>query len=497
VQTSVGTFAFKPSIGDLANSRYSPERQKDRWAQATLAIEGKLGSFDVIYAGGYFERTAQYTADYSDYAFQYDSYYAATPEYFGGNFFNNAGSLISPAQTTTQLEKFSKQSHELRIASPATDRLRLVAGLFYQRQTNNWENLYIVPGLADVQSVTGRPGVYYANIQFRTDRDYAAFAEAAFDIVPTLTLTGGLRAYRYDNDVIGFFGFNAVRSAVGEAICLPGTLGIYANRPCDNINAKATGSGVRHKLNLSWKFAPGKLVYATWSTGFRPGGINRRPDAAPYQAESLTNYEIGWKTTWAGGKLRVNGAVFLEKLTQAQFAVTSEQNGITDIVNAGRAQSKGIEADATWLPLPGLSLQASGTYVEATISTDIEQAPAGTRFAGSPRFKLAATARYEFPLGRTEAYVQSSLLHLSSVTSALDVADAAAIGTQPPYTTLDLSTGIAQGNWTVGLSVENVLDKRAQQSRSSTCDILICGQGSVVVYPLRPRFISLRVGRKL
>ncbi|MFX8825023.1 TonB-dependent receptor, partial [Acinetobacter baumannii] len=79
-----------------------------------------------------------------------------------------------------------------------------------------------------------------------------------------------------------------------------------------------------------------KLVYATWSTGFRPGGINRRPSAAPYQAEKLTNYEIGWKTTWLGGKLRINGALFLEKLGQAQFAVTSDQNGITDIVNAGR-----------------------------------------------------------------------------------------------------------------------------------------------------------------
>ncbi|WP_295528975.1 TonB-dependent receptor [Novosphingobium sp. Chol11] len=517
VQTSNGTFAFKPSVGDLATSTYAPQRQKDRWAQATLAIEGKLGSFDVTYAGGYFERTAQYTTDYSDYAFQYDSYYAATPEYFGNNFFNNDGSLISPAQTTSQLERFTKQSHELRIASPASDRLRLVAGLFYQRQTNNWENLYVVPGLADVQSVTGRPGVNYANIQFRTDRDYAAFAEAAFDIVPTLTLTGGLRVYRFDNNVIGFFGFNGTRSAVGEAICLPGTVGQYANRPCDNIDATAKGSGVRHKLNLSWKLAPNKLVYATWSTGFRPGGINRRPAAAPYNAESLTNYEIGWKTTWAGGKLRFNGALFLEKLTQAQFSVTSEQNGITDIVNAGRAQSKGIEADATWAPVPGLSLQASGTYVEATLSTDLckftnptfdctlpsasgsanaLRAPAGTRFSGSPRFKLAATARYEFPLGRTDAYVQSSVLHLSSVTSALDVDDAAAIGTQPPYTTLDLSAGIAQGNWTVGVSAENVLDKRAQQVRSTTCSISICGQDSVVIYPLRPRFISLRVGRK-
>ncbi len=517
-QTSNGTFGYKPSQGDLSISRIFPEKQKDTWYQASLAIEGKIGHFDLTYAGAYFERTAQYTSDYSDYAYLYDTYYASTPDYFGNNFKDNAGHLISPAQIVSQSEHFTKQSHELRIASPSTDRLRIVAGLFYQRQTNNWRNLYTVPNLADAQSVTGLPGVNYANIQYRTDRDYAAFAEAAFDIVPTLTLTAGLRGYHYNNNVIGFFGFNAARSAVGEALCFPGTVGAYGvQRPCDNINTKATGSGTRHKLNLSWKAAPGKLLYATWSTGFRPGGINRRPTAPPYQVEKLTNYEIGWKTSWLGGKVLFNGAVFLEKLAQAQFAVTSDQNGITDIVNAGRARSKGIEADLTVVPTRGLSLQASGTLVDAVITTDLCQytnaafdctipspsgnpnvlrAPAGTRFSGSPRFKLSAMARYEFGLGKLDAFVQAAGFHQSAVTSSLDIDEAGLIGLQPSYTTFDLSAGLSRDAWSASLSVENVGDRRAQQSRTSTCTISICGPGSVVVYPLRPRFVSLRVGRR-
>ncbi|WP_421837817.1 TonB-dependent receptor [Novosphingobium sp.] len=521
-QTSNGTFAYKPSVGDLKTTRFFPEAQKDEWYQASLAIEGKLGSFDLTYAGAYFERKAAYTSDYSDYAYLYDSYYASTPDYFGNNFKDNAGNLINPAQIVSQDERFTKQSHELRIASPATDRLRIVAGLFYQRQTNNWRNLYTVPNLADAQSVTGLPGVNYANIQFRTDRDYAAFAEAAFDIVPTLTLTGGLRGYKYDNNVIGFFGFNGTRSAVGEALCLPGTVGAYgvpngSGRPCDNIDAKATGSGVRHKLNLSWKAAPGKLLYATWSTGFRPGGINRRPIAPAYAVEKLTNYEIGWKTSWLGGKVLFNGALFLEKLSQAQFAVTSDQNGITDIVNAGRARSKGIEADLTVRPAQGLSFQVSGTYADAVITTDLckytnaafdctipsdsgnpnaLRAPAGTRFAGSPRFKLSGLMRYEFTLGKIDYFLQAAAFHQSSVSSSLDVEEARLIGLQPGYSTVDLSAGISRDTWSASLTVENLGDKRAQQSRTATCAISICGRGSVVIYPLRPRFVSLRVGRR-
>jgi iron complex outermembrane receptor protein len=517
-QTSNGNFAFKPSVGDLKTTRFFPEAQKDEWYQASLAIEGKLGSFDLTYAGAYFERKAAYTSEYSDYAYLYDSYYASTPDYFGNNFKDNAGNLINPAQIVSQDERFTKQSHELRIASPSSDRLRIVAGLFYQRQTNNWRNLYTVPGLADAQSVTGLPGVNYANVQFRTDRDYAAFAEAAFDIVPTLTLTGGLRAYKYDNNVIGFFGFNGTRSAVGEALCFPGTVGAYGvQRPCDNIDAKATGSGVRHKLNLSWKAAPGKLLYATWSTGFRPGGINRRPTAPAYAVEQLTNYEIGWKTSWIGGKVLFNGALFLEKLNQAQFAVTSDQNGITDIVNAGRARSKGIEADLTVRPAQGLSFQVSGTYADAEITTDLckytnaafdctipsasgnpnaLRAPAGTRFAGSPRFKLSGLMRYEFTLGKFDYFLQAAAFHQSSVSSSLDVDEARLIGLQPGYSTVDLSAGISRDTWSASLTVENLGDKRAQQSRTATCAISICGRGSVVVYPLRPRFVSFRVGRR-
>jgi outer membrane receptor protein involved in Fe transport len=517
-QTSNGNFAYKPSVGDLQTTRFFPEAQEDKWYQASLAIEGKLGTFDLTYAGAYFARDAQYTSDYSDYAFLYDTYYASTPDYFGNNFKDNAGKLINPAQIVSQDERFTKQSHELRLASPSTDRLRLVAGLFYQRQTNNWRNLYTVPNLADVQSVTGLPGVNYANIQFRTDRDYAAFAEAAFDVVPTLTLTGGLRAYKYDNNVIGFFGFNGTRSAVGEALCLPGTVGQYGTqRPCDNINTKAKGSGVRHKLNLSWKAAPGKLLYATWSTGFRPGGINRRPTAPAYAVEKLTNYEIGWKTSWLDGKVLFNGALFLEKLTQAQFAVTSDQNGITDIVNAGRAGSKGIEADLTVRPSRGFSMQVSGTLVDAVITTDLckytnaafdctipsasgkpnaLRAPAGTRFAGSPRFKLSGLARYEFAFGKLDAFVQAAAFHQSSVSPQLDVEDARLLGTQPAYTTFDLSTGVSRDTWSASLTVENVGDRRAQQSRVSTCSISLCGPGSIVVYPLRPRFVSLRLGRR-
>ncbi len=56
-----------------------------------------------------------------------------------------------------------------------------------------------------------------------------------------------------------------------------------------------------------YQFCNGLLVYATASQGFRPGGVNQvlgLPNAlAPYQSDSLWNYELGAKTSWLDQRL--------------------------------------------------------------------------------------------------------------------------------------------------------------------------------------------------
>lgn len=71
-------------------------------------------------------------------------------------------------------------------------------------------------------------------------------------------------------------------------------------------------TGNTPKFTLTYKFNPDRLIYVTYSKGFRPGGINRVGDLPPYQADFLKNYEIGWKTSWADNHLRYNGAIFRE-----------------------------------------------------------------------------------------------------------------------------------------------------------------------------------------
>ena len=113
-------------------------------------------------------------------------------------------------------------------------------------------------------------------------------------------------------------------------------LGAPAPNYLDN---RQTNSGTVPRATLSYKFDPDKLVYATFSTGFRPGGVNRVYDAAihaiypPFQSDQLKNYEIGWKTQWFNETLRWNGAVFLEEWNNFQFSYLGP-NSVTIIVNA-------------------------------------------------------------------------------------------------------------------------------------------------------------------
>jgi iron complex outermembrane receptor protein len=118
------------------------------------------------------------------------------------------------------------------------------------------------------------------------------------------------------------------------------------------LNKGTHSTGETHKVNLTYKIDDDRLVYATYSTGFRPGGINRLGSLPPYTPDFLTNYEVGWKTTWLDDTLRFNGALYYDQWKNFQFSFLGP-NGLTEIKNAGQASMKGIETDLNWLVRPG------------------------------------------------------------------------------------------------------------------------------------------------
>ena len=508
-QGANGSFGYQPALGYLNVATYEGERNDDQWYQSALTITGKIGNFDLTYSGGYMRRTIDNVVDYSDYSYAYDVYYATSPQYFGDLFKNNAGNLISPAQYVVSHDVLTKRTHEVRL-STQTDSLHWVIGAFYQEQRDDNLYRYKVDGLADALSITGQPGVHYLNAVTRADTDRAVFTDLTYDLTHQLALTLGARVFDYRSLADGFFGFpsNGGYYSVGEALCAqPPTLATATSTlPCRNDNARASGGKYTDKATLNYKIDSEKLVYATYSTGFRAGGFNRNPFTPAYHPDYLTNYEAGWKTQWAGRTVRFNGDVFRENWKDPQYGVNG-QYAITQIINAGGARTEGIEATLEWLAVEGLTLTTSGTYLwkhELTQqacyqyagdgSCSTIAAVAGTQMPVAPSFKANATARYEWPVGELKAHLQAAALHQSSARSYLSTTDAGVTGMLPSYSSADLSGGIGDKHWSASLNVENAFDSHGQVSRYLSCSSSFCTQPYVV--PIHPRMISLQLGQR-
>jgi iron complex outermembrane recepter protein len=509
-QVSKGPFLFDPRKGDLVVTDFQETRNKDRWYQAALTIEGKLGNWDVVYSGGYFERKVNNRSDYSYYTVAYDTY--------GSDYTNfptaTPGQFLDPSQYVRLGDKYTKHTHELRVVSPREDRFRLTAGMFFQRQTDAIEANYDIVGISTIPTPPNANfvpvGAAFGDTVFltrinRADRDFATFAEASYDITDSVTVTAGIRGFIATNTISGFSGFN--RNAL-NANCLPTTA---TNRPCDNVNKKQDQSGETHKVNVSWQVTDDQLIYATYSTGYRPGGNNRRPGILPFKADTLSNYEFGWKTSLLDRKLRLNGAVFYEEWKDLQFGlVPVGNNGVTNTYNAGDARIYGIEGDFA-LSLGGLTLSGAGTYIDAKLATDFCQvdatgnivcvtgtppaAPKGTRLPVQPKFKGSMTARYVVPMGSNDVFFQGTANYQGGTRTFLTNDDFAAVGPTKGFSTFDFSAGTSIGQFSVEAFIQNAFDKRGQLGLNTACSTTICGDFARV-YPTKPQIFGLKVGSK-
>ena len=305
----------------------------------------------------------------------------------------------------------------------------------------------------------------------------------------------------------------------------PGSLN---NTPCTNVGnvedgklvpRRSKGSGFIHRLSGQYKPNDDMMFYATWSRGFRPGGINRQPTAPAYEPDYLTNYELGWKTTF--GPFRWNGAIYSQVWKKFQFSFLGA-NSLTVIQNGRDAKARGIETDIGYTG-GGFTLNAAAAYTDAKTKGNICDSilddedcsdsgvvtPSGTRLPVTPKFKLATTARYAWPMGPGRAYVQGGVAYQSSASSDVRQDSFACgplfgddfcgsinpndmVGRIRSSTLVDLFTGYNWGNYSVELFAKNVFDERNDVSRFVVCSI--CTQTKIV--PGRPRTIGIRAGMK-
>jgi outer membrane receptor protein involved in Fe transport len=536
-----GFFGYDPAVGDLDLVHFGPENSQDSFMQSALTIDGHVSNFDITYAGAYMKRTTHSIADYSDYSEFYDRVYGS-----GSNWVGNNGKPIMPQEYVIGKAYFEKWSHEIRVSTPQDEPVKATVGAFMQRQLHDiWQD-YTMPGydgnpyldnaqgFAQSLSIpTLNNNTIWLTDQQRIDRDKAVFFQGTWDISSQWSLNGGLRYYEYDNSLEGFYGYSAAYDQVlnvfdgdpathqqsGVDSCFAPASTRFA--PCTDLDKTVSATGTVPRVNLTYKFTPDKMVYATYSKGFRPGGVNRTSVAGigPYQADFLTNYEVGWKTQWFGERLRWNGALFWEDWKNFQFSFLGP-NSLTIIANGGDARIKGIENEIEWQATSELMLSTSFTFLDPVLTQNYcgqagvtscpdqqtpntfggptligPLAPAGTNLPVSPKFKGNVVARYAFDeVNGWKPFAQASFVYQTQTAPLLLLNEVQNVGMQPAYGLLDLAAGAHVQNMMIQVVVTNATDKRAELTRFAQTNPVNDNQPYII--PEQPRTVYIKFGQK-
>ena len=499
-----GEWAHNPELfGDLETGKLWDSIADDEWYQASLTLEGTVGNLDVVYAGAYLDRENVSEYDYSDYT----EYWARYSEYFSGAtwcvYYNAAGECALGTQYVGGFEQYARTSHELRIQSSPDNRFRWIAGAFSQMQEHNFDLQWIVPDLDPDATVVLPPTgdrkyggtTVWQTYQVREDNDLAFFGEFSFDFTDRLTATAGLRYFEYENSLYGFNGFGRHCTGQyidGDFVEIPADEGGEMQYPCFDtrvLDDVAKGDDVAGKVNVEYSLNEDSMIYATWSEGFRAGGVNRArvPGIPKYDPDFVTNYEIGWKSLLADGRVRFNGAVYVIDWDNFQFGFLDFTiSNLTIVQNVGNSRTTGVEWDLTYAANDNNTLTFSGSYNKAELETDYwrldeerldglpPNAPAGTPMPYVPELQLTGIWRSNFEVAAMPAFFQAAASYTGARWNDLDTLNVPARQEMDAYTLLHLSAGIENESWSLGFFINNATDERAE------IDIFDPGYGTAI-----------------
>ncbi|TCD10247.1 TonB-dependent receptor [Pedobacter frigidisoli] len=271
---------------------------------------------------------------------------------------------FSPADIISIVNDYGKDynkvqvyTQEFKFSSPASNqsKFKWVAGLYGFYQTNPVKQ----------GSYFGADGAFYGaepyttavNINSGKGLGLAAFAQLSYQVTEKITAIAGLR-YDYEHKKL---------LASGEYL-IPGYDPIVTQ---GDTSARANFNAISPKFSLAYAVAENNNIYASYTRGYRAGGITQLasdPTAKPldaYKPEYSNNIEIGSKNTFFDQRLSLNVAAFYISVTDAQIPVLILPDALTTTRNAGKLTSKGIDLELSARPIRGLNVDYNFGYTDA------------------------------------------------------------------------------------------------------------------------------------
>lgn len=325
-------------------------------------VELKVGALTIDYDFGDMTLTSATSYGKNDLVFSTDiSNFNLAPglsygDYFGGAIYGQPAGILLTGNETNFVHKFNQ---ELRLASNKRgegSKLDWQVGAFFTRESVALIQPYVARSKTTLAVLA--PPVGDANIP-ASYKERSAFADITYHLTERFDVQAGARYTKVDQE-----------SQVILGCCIiygPGTT--YPVR--ESAESKTTWS-----LAPRWRIGEDSLLYARFATGFRPGGPNLPtpplPDPPNFLPDSTKNYEVGFRTQLAGGKVSIDVTAFKIDWTDVQIlSLVQTANGPIGINgNSGSAKSEGLEWNLAWRPTDNLRIGYVGSYTNAKLKTD-------------------------------------------------------------------------------------------------------------------------------
>jgi outer membrane receptor protein involved in Fe transport len=466
-----------------------------------------------------------------------------TAEYSNFNFYQNLYGQ-NPRNIINALDQLDDKiyAQEFRLTSKTGGTFDWIAGFFYKHEKTFIQEHEYYPGYNAFYNACADSGLYpptdYGGVNASacgageqppgtivdgisnpldqtyigdietTFKDMAAFGELTWHLTSDWSLTGGTRVFK-----------QTVSQAQQTGLLFDGPGFVSGNSLSDQWR-KALW-----KVNTSYQLDKTNLIYATWSQGFRRGGVNALPPNQPiparqgtvgttcpagspnagfyclnqslltYQPDKADNYEIGIKGVLQN-RFSYSAAIYDIQWHNVQEGTSLTPLSLPSAANVGNAYSRGVELEATASITQHLAAKIGYTYDQTKLTSfdfvfsqnvTVPLPPPGGPLPGTPKNSVALGLEYahvQFAGGELryalDSHYQSKMLSSISETSPI----------VPGYTMLDGRIGFTRSHWLATVYVDNITNTLGI---NAITDPTFWGNRTQAVIS-RPRTFGLTVG---
>ncbi|HEY0942008.1 MAG TPA: TonB-dependent receptor [Steroidobacter sp.] len=396
---------------------------------------------------------------------------------FNNQFDTDSVAIFNIYNVNAARQTIDSFSQELRLTSPAGDKIEYVAGLYYfdldQKAAGDQAGTFNTPDLINNGLTVGNSFELTGS-----SRSVAAFSQATIHLTERFA---GIVGVRYTHDEV---------AANTRKFVTPGSIAAFAD--LQPIVASTEEDDISGKLGIQYIPNDDAMAYASVTRGYKGPAINdQAPDpTVPLVVDSEIpyNYEIGAKFAAFNRRMQLAVTAYYQDIQDYQVQLFDSNTARSYFGNAESIEVYGVSASAFGRLTPdffistGLNYNhgefADGTFFGCGPTQTAEQGcltvtrgtttarvadVSGKRILGSPEWKFVSYAEYQKPLGGLQGFIQADAVWSDSVTytAVLDPGN-----NYESYWMLGARIGLRSqdGNWSVALFGRNLLDERIPSS---------------------------------